>query len=295
MKIYAPLYYKNFRCIAGDCRHSCCIGWRISLDGATVERYEKTMLPYGEELRRHIAKDGEGAYIPTGDSGKCPHLDECGLCRVIRNCGEEYLSDICREHPRFYNECAGRIEAGLGASCPEAARLIIEGGSSLLLSEIGEDGERSGSEGYYTPIALRSEIDAIIRSCRLYADAEARIAELIALPPTVTSEEFRREVLSDIEYLDAHDREVLLSDGGKAPDTALLNILSYFILRHLAEAESDAHAAAIVGFALLSVRAVEAASAAVGIADALRIYSEEVEYSPDNTEDIIFAIESEML
>ena len=34
-----PSYYKDFTCIAGDCRHSCCIGWEIDIDDETLEKY----------------------------------------------------------------------------------------------------------------------------------------------------------------------------------------------------------------------------------------------------------------
>ena len=41
MKLYAPSYYKKFKCIADKCEHSCCIGWEIDIDEETLEKYEK--------------------------------------------------------------------------------------------------------------------------------------------------------------------------------------------------------------------------------------------------------------
>ena len=29
MTVTVPSYYKDFKCIADKCRHSCCIGWEI--------------------------------------------------------------------------------------------------------------------------------------------------------------------------------------------------------------------------------------------------------------------------
>ena len=40
MKTIVPNYYKNFRCIADKCRHSCCVGWEIDVDDATMEKYK---------------------------------------------------------------------------------------------------------------------------------------------------------------------------------------------------------------------------------------------------------------
>ena len=37
MKIIVPDYYKDFKCLAGDCKHSCCIGWEVDIDADTLE------------------------------------------------------------------------------------------------------------------------------------------------------------------------------------------------------------------------------------------------------------------
>ena len=53
--IYAyPEYYKDFACIAGDCRHSCCIGWEIDIDEATAEKYRCCGGVLGERMQRGI-------------------------------------------------------------------------------------------------------------------------------------------------------------------------------------------------------------------------------------------------
>ena len=45
-----PNYYKKFRCIAGDCRDNCCIGWEIDVDGDTLRKYEKIGGDFGARL-----------------------------------------------------------------------------------------------------------------------------------------------------------------------------------------------------------------------------------------------------
>ena len=32
MILRVPDYYETFRCIAGECKDSCCIGWEIDID-----------------------------------------------------------------------------------------------------------------------------------------------------------------------------------------------------------------------------------------------------------------------
>ena len=124
MKLYAPRYYKDFKCIADRCRHSCCVGWEIGIDSDTLKKYETLTNEYGKEIIKTVdCTDVPHFRLSSGD--RCPHLDEQGLCRIITNVGEDYLCDICREHPRFYNDTAKGKAVGLGLSCEEAARIIL--------------------------------------------------------------------------------------------------------------------------------------------------------------------------
>ena len=36
-----PDYYPLFRCIADRCRHNCCIGWEIDVDGDSLAAYDQ--------------------------------------------------------------------------------------------------------------------------------------------------------------------------------------------------------------------------------------------------------------
>ena len=102
MKLIAPDYYPDFACIAGACGHSCCVGWEIDIDEHTLKRYKRLKDGYGAVIAGSIAMD-DTPHFRLGSHDRCPHLDERGLCRIILNVGEDYLCDICREHPRFYN------------------------------------------------------------------------------------------------------------------------------------------------------------------------------------------------
>ena len=54
MKLIAPDYYKDFKCIAGNCRHSCCIGWEIDIDPDSLRRFQSVPGALGERLRQNI-------------------------------------------------------------------------------------------------------------------------------------------------------------------------------------------------------------------------------------------------
>lgn len=301
MRAYAPKYYKDFKCTAERCTHSCCIGWRISLDDTTRERYLCASGHYATALRSSISEDCDGFYIPTLENGRCPHLDDRGLCRVITEYGDEYLSEICREHPRYYNVIGERIEAGIGASCPEAARLILEGESSLKTTEIDLNGiePETDNDDYYSALELREKLSMIIDECDNYADAENRILLELDLPQSVISGGFRREIYTELEYLYPENREVIFDSLARHENETpswLIKVLEYLLYRHLPEAQNETEAIATVAFALISARTVGAISQITkSPAEALRLYSEEIEYSESNTESILFAIESELI
>ena len=125
MKQVFPSYYKDFRCIAGDCRHSCCIGWEIDVDPDKLQYYLTLPGPLGDRLRANISLEGDPHFI-LDDRERCPFLNQNGLCDLILELGQDSLCGICRDHPRFRNELPGRVETGLGLCCEEAARLILE-------------------------------------------------------------------------------------------------------------------------------------------------------------------------
>ena len=51
--------------------------------------------------------------------------------------GEDFICDICKEHPRFYNDCGDHIEAGIGLVCEEACQLVISSDGFELIAEDG--------------------------------------------------------------------------------------------------------------------------------------------------------------
>ena len=123
LNIY-PSYYPDFACIASRCRHSCCIGWEIDIDGESFRRYQKTTGEIGKRLSCFISQKDTPHFI-LGEGERCPFLNREGLCDLILSLGESSLCEICREHPRFYNVLSDRVEVGLGLCCEEAARLIL--------------------------------------------------------------------------------------------------------------------------------------------------------------------------
>ncbi len=293
MKLRAPKYYLDFACIADRCKHSCCIGWEIDVDGLTIAKYSALRGGYGEEIKKSIC--GEIPHFALCKDDRCPHLDSRGLCRIILELGEGYLCDICREHPRFYNETARGREVGLGLSCEEACRIILSSDNYAQMTEIGEDGEEN--EIFFDSVAEREKIFGVLSDRSIpYSERLRAIAEKYDVAPEKLTDSEWRELLNDLEYLDESRRELFLSYSSKAEipvgiECELERALAYFIYRHASAAENDEEFRAAIGFSMFSERLLASISSKETILDRARILSEEIEYSEDNTD----AIKTEFL
>lgn len=133
MQILVPDYYKDFRCIADRCRHTCCKGWEVEIDEESLTRFER--IP---EIRDKI-EYGEEPHFRLLDGEVCPFLLGSGLCKMILEHGENMLCQICTDHPRFRNYWSGRIEMGLGLVCEEAARIILTRDAPMKLEVLSDD------------------------------------------------------------------------------------------------------------------------------------------------------------
>ena len=140
MKIIKPDYYDRFRCLAGNCPDSCCKEWEVQVDSHAAAFYRKLSGALGDDLRRVLrCEDGE-TYITIADR-RCPMWRQDGLCRIQAELGEDALCRTCREFPRLTHDYGDFVELGLELSCPEAARLILNGAAAFVTEEVPGDGE----------------------------------------------------------------------------------------------------------------------------------------------------------
>lgn len=125
MLITEPSYYRQFRCIAGNCPDSCCKEWEIQVDAETAARYRSLPGNLGERLRQVLVDEDDGSASMTISEGRCPMWQADGLCRIQAELGEDALCQVCRDFPRLRHDYGDFVELGLELSCPEAARLIL--------------------------------------------------------------------------------------------------------------------------------------------------------------------------
>ena len=125
MKLRMPEYYKNFKCIANNCKDTCCAaGWEIDIDTDTINKYNKIDGELGEKIRKSISYTDKSCHFILNKDNSCPFLKN-GLCEIYIKLGKNSLCKICAEHPRYYEWFDGLKEGGIGLCCEEAAKIII--------------------------------------------------------------------------------------------------------------------------------------------------------------------------
>lgn len=288
MKLYAPRYYKDFKCIGDKCDHSCCIGWEIDIDDQTLEKYKSLGSGYGTEILKSISYN-ETPHFKLCAKDRCPHLAENGLCKIILNMGEEYLCHICREHPRFYNY-THVAEVGLGMSCREAARLILSTADYEVMEEIGEVNAEADDVAF-DGAAERREIYKILKGDGGdYKTKLDRIYSRYGIDCGNDGEWLK--VIGSLEYLDDSHKELFLkcwaANCPHGKDEYRERALAYYIYRHGTEAfdiEDFRERLTLCLFlerlfaSLISYRKAQTPEELAVLAS---IISEEIEYSEDN-------------
>lgn len=305
MKVFAPDYYFDFSCIAGDCRHSCCKGWEIEIDGETAEYYKNLSGEFGEKLRRNIEFGEACSSFVLGKNDCCPFLNEKGLCDIIINLGEDSLCQICSDHPRFRNYFESRVEIGLGLCCEAAAVLILDKKSKVELESIIDDkNEEEIWDDEKAFFALRNTVFEAIQNREFTIDERIKAMLKICegkFPEKPFSE--WKGIFLGLERLEEGWTDVLEHAKGEnfydlsTDPAAAEQLLYYFVFRHFAEGLYDRKFAERAAFAVLSFYMIQEAAKQVGIYEAARLYSSEIEYSDKNIGallDVIGAFQNEV-
>ena len=322
-----PDFYDRFKCIADKCTDSCCIGWEIDVDEVALEKYNKINTVFGEEIRSQIMKseDGSNCFRLCGNE-RCPFLNEKNLCKIIINCGEDYLCDICREHPRFYEWFVGVTECGLGLSCEEVCRILLENEEPFSLVE-ESDGEEivletqedvAESDMYVFLSAFREKLFEILfdkesafedKLVKVLSKTEAFCQEKIKIRNYKNSLELykKTEPIDEkwtefISSLSENFNDVLSIENEFQEktngDMLYSKILAYIIYRHFIKATFDTSIRERICFAVESARFIRLCDmksyyekGELTLKDRienLKNWSKQIEYSDENTELLIY-------
>ena len=301
MKTYAPDYYKNFKCIANKCKHSCCVGWEIDIDDDTLKLYNSIDSDFGKEILNNISKQNDCNYFKLTQEERCPFLNKNNLCTIILNLGETALCQICKDHPRFRNFYDDRIEIGLGLTCEEASRLILSQASPFKLEIIEDDKQNNGLSAEEKEFfKLRSIALDIVQ------DRDFSIDERIENLKEFFKINFPDKLISQwcdfylsLEILDGKWEKLLkklkTNPQTKTPDSFDLygeNLISYFIYRHLSNVLYDGDFKGWLSFAIIGYKMIQALvkmeyNSFEDLVEYARLYSSEIEYSQENIDALI--------
>lgn len=324
MRVRVPDYFDGFSCLAGACPHSCCIGWEVVLDEDTVRRYQQLPGALGERLRDAMALDGEDVCFPL-DGRRCPFLNQENLCDIHCALGPEATSVTCREHPRFIEDYGPFQEITLSAACPKANELLLGTRDPLTFSERQDNQPtEDGDEWLDWLVPLRDRLLDLLRDRSRSLKARLRdfllitgeaqqlldsenMAELAAFctgslaisaetdAGSGSWEAAACRCLQDLEILEP-DWLALLKQWEQAPELLgfapqdpekLERIAVYFAFRYLLKAVNDGDLLGRAQFCALGVLVTDRLSRFVGLPEALRLFSREIEHNGDNLDTLL--------
>ncbi|MGN1161286.1 MAG: flagellin lysine-N-methylase [Candidatus Fimenecus sp.] len=310
MEILAPDYYEKFKCIAGECRHSCCIGWEIDIDSETAVKYKDIHGDFGDKLNKSIIYENDGTvHFRLGKDERCPLLNSDGLCDIILELGESALCQVCNDHPRFRNFYSHRTEIGLGLCCESAAKLILGQRDKVKLIRLTDCDEKCSCNYEETEFfKIREKVFALLQDrSKAVEDRVTAMLDMFGAQMLLKSPSEWAEVFGRLEQLDGKWQECIsklaLADI-KILDSPLPDYLQipfeqlsvYFAYRHFALYFDGYDFSQIAMFIALSLNIIKwlcllkiGNKGSIVLDDMVniaRMYSAEIEYSDENIYDL---------
>jgi lysine-N-methylase len=219
------------------------------------------------------SKIRDGGFVLRED-GRCPFLRDDNLCEMIIQHGEDYLCDICKEHPRFYNNFEDHTEAGIGLVCEEACRLVL--GFEKPFELIAEDGSKMDLPDYVKTVfdtakPLSERLKQISGGRRANSKLRAEIfngMEVLEYKWTTLLEKIIEEPVTEENEDKAVDENYV----------ELANFAAYLLYRYKGAGRFAAEATWLIA---------DLAAKGCGIQEVARVFSGEVEYSDINIDEAL--------
>lgn len=269
MKIVKPTFYKNFKCIAGDCPDSCCQGWEVDADSDSLEYYKT--LDNSLEIKKRIdsvlSKDEfDNTIFTLAPKKRCPFLNDKNLCDMHIAIGGEHTPYTCRTFPRFIYDFGGTREIGISFSCPVASDMMYNTESFDFETEVNSDLPTLNdidAEKYFLLYKGRAEAYKIAKDKN--KSIRERLNDLLDLGVLLQEKLLPYdEGGDDIAFFDVFKNPELINPEWKekvenfslkqVSDTqSNENILMYFLYKYLMQAVYDDDALSKIKMAVLGV------------------------------------------
>lgn len=269
MKIVKPTFYKNFKCIAGDCPDSCCQGWEVDADSDSLEYYKT--LDNSLEIKKRIdsvlSKDEfDNTIFTLAPKKRCPFLNNENLCDMHIAIGGEHTPYTCRTFPRFIYDFGATREIGISFSCPVASDMMYNTESFDFETDINSDLPTLNdidAEKYFLLYKGRAEAYKIAKDKN--KSIRERLNDLLDLGVLLQEKLFPYdEGGDDIAFFDVFKNPELINPEWKekvenfslkqVSDTqSNENILMYFLYKYLMQAVYDDDVLSKIKMAVLGV------------------------------------------
>lgn len=326
MLINKPSFYNDFKCIADNCKDSCCIGWEIDVDEAALEKYKTGSGEIYRRIRDNLTQSADGSIcFKLLKGGRCPFLNENGLCDIISSEGEDAICEICREHPRFYEWFPNATECGLGLCCEEVCRLLLkdekpfsiisENDSSISCIHNADDMKVSadyvslwGFRNFLFDYIFSEEynynqkVQLVLGQTESYTNSTIHIKDdkgivkgyELTEPINEQWKTLVKELSCNLSKYKSLEKEF---DGVIGGDMLYSKILAYIIYRHLIKAVYDGGTENRIVFSVEAVRFIKltdimtySKKGELTLEDRvenLKMWSKQIEYSEENTDFLI--------
>ena len=148
LRLIRPTNVSKFQCNGSACNSNCCREWEISIDDETFEKYSGLDSELRDQILSNLKILRGQHYVQLLENMRCPFLDDDNLCKLQKQFGEGFISDLCASYPRVAYRIRGEnddgkieevVEQSLVVTCPVAAREIFFGGQMEFEEQIFED------------------------------------------------------------------------------------------------------------------------------------------------------------
>lgn len=269
MKIIKPTFYRDFKCIAGDCPDSCCQGWEVDADEQSLRFYSTLdpSLEIKQRIDRVLSKDEfDNTIFTLAKNKRCPFLNDENLCDMHIAIGGEHTPYTCRTFPRFIYDFGSTREIGISFSCPVASDMMYSADSFDFEQEVNDDFpvlNDIDAQTYFTLLNARRNAYDIIKNKNI--SIAERMVQLLDFAKSLQDElEPYTEGGNDIEFIDVFKNPELINIEwkkkvnspvfNKVSDTqANENILMYFLYKYFMQAVYDLDMLSKVKMAVVGV------------------------------------------
>lgn len=268
MILKTPSFYKDFKCIAGDCPDSCCQGWEVDADDESLEFYKTLTGDIRNRIDSVLDRDEFGNTIfRLADKKRCPFLNDENLCDMHIAIGGEHTPYTCRMFPRFINDFGGTREMGVSFSCPVASDMMFGLTEPMRfvseLNELPPELNEIDAQTYFYLVKAREKAFSIVQD-RTHP-MHQRLIRLLDFGVEIQKDlEEYKEGSDDIDFFDVFRNPELInpqwidrvnSRKVKPVSNEIFNenIASYFIFRYFLTAVNDYDVLSKIKMAVIGV------------------------------------------